>query len=105
VTVDNCVNGMSISCVPGNPVAETCDLVDNDCNGATDEGLGTTTCGVGACVATVDNCINGQVQTCVPGTSVAEACDLVDNDCDGLVDEGAFCPAGQVCFKGQCVYD
>ncbi len=87
-------------CVPGTPSEEICDGLDNDCDGEVDEGLGSTTCGVGACEATTDNCIAGVVQTCVPGVPVAEVCDLVDNDCDGSVDEDL---GSTTCGVGACV--
>lgn len=58
-----------------------------------DEGLGTTVCGVGACVVTVDNCINGFPQTCAPGMPGIEGppgntncTNTIDDDCDGLID-------------------
>jgi hypothetical protein len=71
------------------PSAEVCDDLDNDCDGNTDEGLGTTTCGVGECRVTVDNCVDGELQECVPGEPADEICDDgLDNDCDGKVDEG-----------------
>jgi len=35
-----------------------------------------------------------------------EVCNGLDDDCDGIIDNGkGLCPSGQVCFKGQCVYD
>jgi hypothetical protein len=70
------------------PSAETCDGLDNDCNGQTDEGLGTTICGVGGCQVLVQNCVNGVVQACVPSAPQPEICDGVDNNCDGQVDNG-----------------
>lgn len=55
---------------------ETCNLRDDDCDGATDEGLGST----------------------------PELCNTADDDCDGRVDEGvcAPCPAGYAGFDGAC---
>ena len=66
---------------------EICDGADNDCDGLTDEELGETTCGVGACKKTVPNCVDGLEQTCEAGSGGGEeVCDGVDNDCDGFTD-------------------
>ncbi len=100
----------------GTPVAETCDRIDNDCDGRMDEGFDTRTdpdncgaCGVscefgnaeGACRA--GECV---LTGCPPGSAdldrdptngcehaceandQPEICDEVDNDCDGRTDEG-----------------
>ena len=73
------------SCVPA---TEVCDGQDNDCDSEIDEGLGTLSCGVGACAQTVNACQNGTPQTCTPGTPTAEVCDGQDNSCNGQIDEG-----------------
>ena len=44
--------------------AELCDGLDNNCNEAVDEGLGTTSCDVPSCAHSVQNCLNGTAQTC-----------------------------------------
>jgi len=85
------------SCVPTGP--EVCDGIDNDCNGVTDDGLGSSTCGVGLCQRTVDNCIAGVPQSCVPGSPSTEVCDGGDNDCNGMTDEGLGVIS---CGTGQC---
>jgi hypothetical protein len=35
--VDLCQNGVPVPCVPGDPAAETCNGIDDDCDGLTDE--------------------------------------------------------------------
>ena len=93
-----CVDGES-SCVGKAQGPEVCDGMDNDCDGATDEGLGQTTCGVGACMIMIANCKDGAPQTCVPVEPADEICNGKDDDCDGLIDEAL----GQTtCGVGAC---
>ncbi len=93
----------------GNGTADAiCDGVDDDCDGAADDGYVrvTTTCGVGVCAGTTgqSTCIAGVedrfVGTCNPLTNPAysstESCDARDNNCNGLTDDngagGSICP-------------
>ncbi|MFT7620999.1 MAG: hypothetical protein ACI9WU_000160 [Myxococcota bacterium] len=84
-----CSNGQSAQCparIGASP--EVCDNIDNDCDGATDEGLATDSCGLGICQNTVNTCVAGQTFTCNAFLgAVSEQCDLLDNDCDGQTDE------------------
>ena len=81
-------------CAPLDPAvnpnaAETCNGVDDDCDAAVDEDLGTTVCGLGNCLHTVQNCADGKTTQCDPlEGATPETCDAKDNDCDGEVDEG-----------------
>jgi len=79
-----------------------CDLLDNDCDGPTDEELGQTTCGLGACTHTVPNCVAGQLQQCDPlqGKTI-EKCDGIDNDCNGIADDGL---GSTTCGMGPCFH-
>ena len=84
--------------------AETCNSVDDDCDGTVDDGIGSTwyadadgdgygnvsvpttscTAPVGFVANTTD--CNDSLNTVHPGA--AEVCNSVDDDCDGSVDEG-----------------
>ncbi len=88
------------------PGIETCNGVDEDCNGQVDDGFASISCGQGACAVMVDGCIGGMVPTCQPGTPKAETCDGTDEDCNGEIDDGINCPcpvdgAKRSCYSGS----
>ena len=103
-----CVDGALVdSCLPAADYAgaETCNGVDDDCDGLVDEELvRPTSCGVGACRRDgTERCVLGAWEVdCVPGApGVDDDCDGVDDDCDGLVDE-AFVGEATSCGEGAC---
>ncbi len=83
------------SAVPGSPVAESCNNLDDDCDGAIDNGNPGSgqACSSGlpgACSAGTTSCVSGALAcnaTVLPGQLV-ETCDGSDEDCDGAVDNG-----------------
>ncbi len=83
-----------------NPMPETCDGEDQDCDGMTDEGL-EIACST-RCEEGVRVCTDGSYGTCsarVPAASET-ACDGEDEDCDGRTDEGLSRACSNMCGSG-----
>ena len=78
---------------------ESCNFVDDDCDGRTDEGV-RPSCGVGWCRRLADSCTQ---PLCTPGQPRAEECNEFDDDCDDRLDEEVTCPSRGRCVEGQCL--
>ncbi len=88
--------------------AECGDGLDNNCNGAIDDGcpcthsrpcyplgLSSPVAGVGACVLGTQSCDNGVYGLCTGAVlPTTETCDGQDDDCNGIVDDGCPCTEG-----------
>lgn len=110
--------------------ADSCDGVDDDCDGTIDEGQVQSSCEVqdeairGACKEGLALCDRGSEQCLRVIFPTSETCDGSDQDCDGRVDEGTEvacypatvgctqnasggydCVPGSTCAPGQRVCD
>ena len=114
VGLGRCVNGHR-SCVDGVPIGpcldqvlpgvESCNALDDDCDGRTDERLPVEAlCGQGVCrpTSTPSACLEGEIVACLPGPVLGDdsVCNARDEDCDGRTDEGYVII--QRCGLGDC---
>ena len=99
----SCVNGIHVECDPlYGSRNEVCDSLDNDCDGDTDEEMGSLECGVGECYHIQEKCVNGRLKSCDPTEGKSEEiCDGKDNDCDGFTDEAL---EELSCGQGECAH-
>jgi hypothetical protein len=77
-------------CTAPEPAVESCNAIDDDCDGQTDEDLALGECEktFGAMTCKGPNACEHGVITCTAQDPTDEACgDAIDNDCDGDTDE------------------
>lgn len=99
-----CTAGEWASCDARTPVAETCNGVDDDCDGFIDEDTDSQSCQIenefGSCEGT-SICGGAVGIVCIGQTPEAELCNGLDDNCDGEVDE-RFKENGLYVHKENC---
>ncbi len=91
-----CVAGKWMMCVGAKtPTAETCNGLDDDCDGTTDEGVGNSCVDYSTCKA--------HTSCAACAAKPAEVCDNKDNDCNGKIDD-KVAGMGKACGSdvGEC---
>jgi hypothetical protein len=99
-----CAAGLLVCNQSAQASAETCDGLDNNCDGAVDEGDpgGNVACDTGlagVCAAGITACSNGSIACAQTAAPSVEVCDGIDNDCNNAVDDGNP-GGGQACNTG-----
>lgn len=87
------------------PTREICNAVDDDCDGAVDDGV-RRDCGsdVGECELGEETCRAGAWGSCVGSVEpTPELCDMRDNDCDGTSDDEDVCEIEEIVQQGQAL--
>ena len=88
---DDCDGAVDEGCPPVVCQVEICDGKDNDCDGDIDEDYVSVACGsdIGECKKGMSACVNGKVDCIGETPPTAELCDNLDNNCDTVIDNYA----------------
>jgi len=97
--------GTQCSAIAGTPGVETCNGIDDNCNGVVDDGADGGACDgmdTDLCLEGTNRCVGGALMCDDTTGNNVEICNGVDDNCDGTVDEGCACTLGMMrsCYTG-----
>lgn len=117
VGLEECTGGSWMYCTAPAPDDETCNGLDDNCDGVTDEGCACRhgeirRCGetTGSCEAGIEQCVDGLWSgDCANAIEPEdETCNGLDDNCDGRIDEDCSCApeSTQTCGtdEGECTH-
>jgi hypothetical protein len=78
---------------------ESCNALDDDCNGTADDGIAPRACST-ACGSGTETCVAGAFVGCTAPPVIDELCNDVDDDCDGTIDDGVTRGCSSACGSG-----
>jgi hypothetical protein len=81
-TVQRCTSGAPTACIPGSPVAESCNGIDDDCDGTPDDGPSSSLC---------PPPMSGVSTSCIGGACRLDSCPTGSHDVDGDYTNGCEC--------------
>jgi hypothetical protein len=99
-------SGTMCSATAASPGTETCNNIDDDCNGVIDNGADAGACDgadTDLCLEGTNRCMSGGMLVCDDATgNNAETCNMIDDNCNGTTDEGCACVLGSMtaCYGG-----
>ena len=100
-------SGTTCSASAAAPGTETCNNIDDDCDGTIDDGANGGACDgadIDLCQEGMLRCMAGGVLVCDDATgNTVEVCNGVDDNCNGATDEGCDCTLGTTrsCYGGS----
>jgi hypothetical protein len=113
-TVQRCSLGSPTSCTPGAPVVETCNTLDDDCDGTPDDGPAASLCPAAPFAASYDCSAGVCTFMCSSprhdfNSTYSDGCECVDdsygNTCATLTDLGGFGVGAGTTVSGTIVPD
>jgi hypothetical protein len=94
-----CEDGVFGECSARTPSTESCNGMDDDCDGEVDE-VEAEQCS-SSCGSGLRRCVAGEWSSCSAAEPKTESCNGIDDDCNGAIDDLADMPCSNACGSGR----